>query len=203
MPEAPCHVNPGARLRLQRVVAQRQLRLALVEVQDGGHRGGVLGKLLALGEADRDRGEPCGSTPPTPPCVRVRTRRFDPIKRSRNQPSEEGRPSRSTRCAAPVGPPGDRTCATPLWVSRRLPPPQTQTRRDVVVEQSGSALSATAATGTCAVADVSTHRDWTTPAAFDRSQSSPASRSSSEPTARSTWSGSPRVSDTSVPGFVP
>src|SRR5436190_7896642 len=25
---------------------------------------------------DRDRGEPRGSTPPTPPCIRVRTRRF-------------------------------------------------------------------------------------------------------------------------------
>src|SRR5271157_74110 len=25
---------------------------------------------------DRDRGEPRGSSPPTPPCVRVRTRRF-------------------------------------------------------------------------------------------------------------------------------
>ena len=25
---------------------------------------------------DRDRGRPCGPTPPTPPCVRVRTRRF-------------------------------------------------------------------------------------------------------------------------------
>ena len=26
---------------------------------------------------DRDRGEPRGSAPPTPPCVRVRTRRFE------------------------------------------------------------------------------------------------------------------------------
>ncbi len=29
--------------------------------------------------ANRDRGEPCGSAPPTPPCVRVRTRRFDGV----------------------------------------------------------------------------------------------------------------------------
>ena len=31
--------------------------------------------------ANRDRGEPRGSSPPTPPCVRVRTRRFDGVKR--------------------------------------------------------------------------------------------------------------------------
>ena len=30
---------------------------------------------------DRDRGEPCSSAPPTPPCVRVRTRRFGRITR--------------------------------------------------------------------------------------------------------------------------
>src|ERR1700682_4424556 len=28
---------------------------------------------------DRDRGEPRGSAPPTPPCVRVRTRRFEKL----------------------------------------------------------------------------------------------------------------------------
>ena len=31
---------------------------------------------------NRDRGEPHGSAPPTPPCVRVRTRRFDGFMRS-------------------------------------------------------------------------------------------------------------------------
>jgi hypothetical protein len=30
--------------------------------------------------ADRDRGEPRGSAPPTPPCVRVRTRRFEKLR---------------------------------------------------------------------------------------------------------------------------
>src|SRR5499427_10755086 len=29
---------------------------------------------------DRDRGEPRGSAPPTPPCVRVRTRRFEKLR---------------------------------------------------------------------------------------------------------------------------
>src|SRR5262245_13705187 len=130
-------------------------------------------------------------------------RRFDRVRRLTKQPGEEGRASRSTRCAAPVGPPGDWTCATRLWVSRLQPPPQTQARRDFVAEQSVSALSATAATGTCAIAYVSTHRDWTTPAAFDRSRSSPAIRSSNEPTARSPLSDSPRVSDTSAHGLVP
>ena len=37
------HMDPGAQLRFQRVVAQGQLRLALEEVQHGGHRGGVFG----------------------------------------------------------------------------------------------------------------------------------------------------------------
>src|SRR5215469_732980 len=78
-------------------------------------------------------------------------RRFDQIMPSRNQPSEEGRPSRSTRYAAPVGPPDDRTCAMPLWGSRRQPPTQTQEHRNGVAEQSDFAQSATAATGTCAV----------------------------------------------------
>src|SRR5262245_23575040 len=130
-------------------------------------------------------------------------RRFDRIRPLMERPGEEGRASRSTRWATPVGPPGDRTCATRLWVSRLLPPPQTQPRRDFVAGQSVSALSATAATGTCAVAYVSTHRGWTAPAASGRSYSSPASRPGRQPIARSTWSGSPRVSDASVPGPVP
>ena len=33
-----------------------------------------------LGAKDRDRGEPFGSAPPTPPCVRVRTRRFEKLR---------------------------------------------------------------------------------------------------------------------------
>ena len=47
---------PG--LASTRVVAQRQLRLALEEVQDGGHRGGVFGQLLALAEAEDHRLDP-------------------------------------------------------------------------------------------------------------------------------------------------
>ena len=34
------------------------------------------GRLPHLWVMDRDRGEPRGSSPPTPPCIRVRTRRF-------------------------------------------------------------------------------------------------------------------------------
>jgi len=37
---------------------------------------------------NRDRGGPCGPTPPTPPCVRVRTRRFDPVEHATKQPAE-------------------------------------------------------------------------------------------------------------------
>jgi hypothetical protein len=40
---------------------------------------------------DRDRGEPCGSAPPTPPCVRVRTRRFGWV--SIHTGNSEGSPS--------------------------------------------------------------------------------------------------------------
>ena len=58
VPQALGHVDPGARLGFHGIVAQRQLRLAVEEVQDGGHRGGVFGKLLALGEAEGDRFEP-------------------------------------------------------------------------------------------------------------------------------------------------
>src|SRR5581483_8432303 len=50
--QAGGHVDPGAGLRLVAVVAQRHRRLAPEEVQDGGHRGGVFGKLLGLGEAE-------------------------------------------------------------------------------------------------------------------------------------------------------
>ena len=49
------HVDPGASLRLVLVVSQRQRRLALKEVQDGGHRGGVFGQFLTLGEAEDHR----------------------------------------------------------------------------------------------------------------------------------------------------
>jgi hypothetical protein len=58
VPQALGHVNQGARPDLQRVVAQCHLRLALEEVQDGGRRGGVFGKLLALRKAEGDRLEP-------------------------------------------------------------------------------------------------------------------------------------------------
>src|SRR6516165_9761085 len=37
-------------------------------------------KLLSMPSTHRDRGEPRGSAPPTPPCVRVRTRRFEKLR---------------------------------------------------------------------------------------------------------------------------
>src|ERR1700730_3940992 len=40
---------------------------------------------------DRDRGEPFGSAPPTPPCVRVRTRRFEKLLQRIS--TRDGRPS--------------------------------------------------------------------------------------------------------------
>jgi hypothetical protein len=54
----PCkrRLTPGS--RLVPVVAQRQLRLALEEVQHGGHGGGVFGQFLALTEAEDHRLQP-------------------------------------------------------------------------------------------------------------------------------------------------
>ena len=40
---------------------------------------GVLMGLVASDPEDRDRGEPRGSAPPTPPYVRVRIRRFEKL----------------------------------------------------------------------------------------------------------------------------
>ena len=36
--------------------------------------------MIRTGECDRDRGEPLGSAPPTPPYVRVRIRRFEKLR---------------------------------------------------------------------------------------------------------------------------
>jgi hypothetical protein len=38
------------------------------------------GTLRSISMIDRDRGEPRGSAPPAPPCVRVRTRRFERLR---------------------------------------------------------------------------------------------------------------------------
>jgi len=37
-------------------------------------------RLCQLRVIDRDRGEPCGPTPPTPPYIRVRIRRFEKLR---------------------------------------------------------------------------------------------------------------------------
>jgi len=49
------HVNPRARLRLDRNVAERQCRLAFDEMQNGWHGGRVLRQFLALPEAEDHR----------------------------------------------------------------------------------------------------------------------------------------------------
>lgn len=55
MPLAGEHVNPCSWFGVQCVIAQRQHCLALEEVKNCGHGGGVFGKLLALGEAEDHR----------------------------------------------------------------------------------------------------------------------------------------------------
>ncbi len=49
---------------------------------------------LASLRRNRDRGEPHGSTPPTPPCIRVRTRRFDGFKLRNGLAGRRGRACR-------------------------------------------------------------------------------------------------------------
>src|SRR5579862_8256436 len=51
-------LNPCPRLGVQGVGTQRQLRLALEEMKNSGHGGGVFGKLLALSEAENHRLQP-------------------------------------------------------------------------------------------------------------------------------------------------
>ena len=51
-------------------------------------------------QRNRDRGEPRGSAPPTPPCVRVRTRRFDGVKRHGLRRRMRGRFGRRRRWTA-------------------------------------------------------------------------------------------------------
>ena len=51
------------------------VRLFLAEIRARRRWSFNLG--MAMAPDNRDRGEPHGSTPPTPPCIRVRTRRFD------------------------------------------------------------------------------------------------------------------------------
>src|SRR5471032_2507082 len=56
-----------------------------------------------VGHFNRDRGRPRGPTPPTPPCVRVRTRRFGLVTRP-GQPMEVqaiGSNDWTTQCSAP------------------------------------------------------------------------------------------------------
>jgi hypothetical protein len=47
-------LKPNAFLLAPADEPPRQLRLALEEVQDNGHRGGLFGRLLALGDAEQD-----------------------------------------------------------------------------------------------------------------------------------------------------
>src|ERR1700738_3581732 len=57
----------------------------------GNHGAAGRGHHRIVGWAKRDRGEPHGPSPPTPPYVRVRIRRFDGL--SGMTAAREGRPS--------------------------------------------------------------------------------------------------------------
>ena len=54
----------------------KKLAQELERCQVGTFEGQGASSASLLTVLNRDRGEPRGSTPPTPPCVRVRTRRF-------------------------------------------------------------------------------------------------------------------------------
>src|ERR1700722_17448114 len=60
---------------------------------------------------ERDRGKPFGSAPPTPPCVRVRTRRVDRVKPAQARRFGGDQESRTHDFVGRVEPPGVRTCA--------------------------------------------------------------------------------------------
>jgi hypothetical protein len=77
---------------------------------------------------ERDRGEPRGSAPPTPPGIRVRTRRFDRVKRLTRPPPEEGQSSRNRRWTGRAAPSHGEPCAGTQTPSRRQPPLTTPVR---------------------------------------------------------------------------
>ena len=87
----------------------------------------------------------------------------------------EGRPSRSSGCAVPAGPPDGATSARIRWVSRPRRPHRILVRRDGAVPQNGAARSATAARGTSVTSDESVRPSAPARGAFGKSQSTRAS----------------------------
>ena len=73
------------------------LVIPLVPMMLTGVPDGPMSLGASLRDRDRDRGEPHGSTPPTPPCIRVRTRRFDGFKRLDGIGEKRGRAGRRRR----------------------------------------------------------------------------------------------------------
>jgi hypothetical protein len=74
------------------------------------------GSLLfrSLSPVNRDRGEPRGSSPPTPPCVRVRTRRFGGLSLPPCGRTDRGFVSRIAAAASVPVPPGRRASPSGL-----------------------------------------------------------------------------------------
>ena len=105
------HVDLGVRLHLtgggRRWVPFGDLALTFWQVSDvleNGER--TTSDFTSMPTFNRDRGEPRGSAPPTPPCVRVRTRRFDGVKRHGLRRRMRGRFGRRKRWAARCRAPG-------------------------------------------------------------------------------------------------
>jgi hypothetical protein len=73
-PSVSCDVTSPSRDRFTPQVVAVQL-----DQVEGVEEDTVVVAVVA-NEIDRDRGEPRGPSPPTPPCVRVRTRRFEKLR---------------------------------------------------------------------------------------------------------------------------
>jgi len=77
----PCQVLAHEAVVLNQRLTRTRLRATPIRDRStpvSGRRGRRAASLLWA--TDRDRGEPRGSAPPTPPCVRVRTRRFEKLR---------------------------------------------------------------------------------------------------------------------------
>jgi hypothetical protein len=85
-----------SRLKSNRLFRCRQRRLpvavlGLKEAFLATCEPGVLIRTWTISAFDRHRGSGCPLTPATPPCVRVRTRRFEKLRRYSS--TSEGRPN--------------------------------------------------------------------------------------------------------------
>ena len=76
----PLRPNQVWSIRTRLLIERRARDLALFNLAIDSKLRGCDVVALRVGDVDRDRGEPRSSAPPTPPCVRLRTRRFEKLR---------------------------------------------------------------------------------------------------------------------------